>query len=180
VHIRPVTAVTIARPEVGVLVDAPAGEIPTIANYLAERGIRASFALARPSQDTLVVAYGDQAVPRLPNGGLVRWIGARDQLHDLMAELGFHHHFLYASSGPSIGQWFMAHGAGGRLVAGAVRLHDGDDNVGHLHAGEVIELTVNSPRQISTLVGKLDHGLLSEHLRAVTVGQLMRDAGTSV
>jgi UDP-glucose 4-epimerase len=180
VHMRPVTAVATARPEVGVLIDAPVAQIPTIANYLADRGIRASFALARPNQDTLVIAYGDQAVPRLPNGGLVRWIGARDQLHDLMAELGFHHHFLYASSGPSIGQWFMAHGAGGRLVAGAVRLRDGDDNVGHLHAGEVIELSVNSSRQISSLIGKLDHGLLSDHLRAVTVGQLMRDAGTSV
>ncbi len=180
VHMRPVTAVATARPEVGVLIDAPAAEIPTIANDLSERGIRASFALARPSQDTLVVAYGDQAVPRLPNGGLVRWLGARDQLRDLMAQLGFHHHFLYASSGPSIGQWFMAHGAGGRLVAGAVRLRDSDDHVGHLHAGEVIELTVNNSREVAILLGRLDQGLRGEHLSAVPVGQLMRDAGTSV
>ena len=108
------------------LVDAPASEIPTIANYLSERGIRASFTMSRPAdpQEPIVVAYGDQAVPRLPNGGLVRWLGARDQLHDLMAELGYGHHFLYASSGPSVGQWWMAHGAGGRLVAGAIRLQD--------------------------------------------------------
>ncbi|MGH2886627.1 MAG: hypothetical protein ACRDPA_28685, partial [Solirubrobacteraceae bacterium] len=78
------------------------------------------------------------------------------------------------------GQWFMAHGAGGLLVAGAVRLRDGDDNVGRMHAGEVIELTVNSSRQNSLRLGKLAPGLLSAPLRAEPVGQLMRDAGTSV
>jgi len=181
VHMRPVTAVATSRPEVGVLVDAPASEIPTIANYLYSRGIRASFTLAQaaPLQRTVVVAYGDQALPRLGHGGLVRWIGARDQLHDLIAALGFHHHFLYVSSGPSVGQWWMAHGAGGRLVAGAVRLQDKDDRVGNLHAGEVIELTVSSSRQCSALVGKLDRRLVIEHLQAVSVGQLMHDAGSS-
>jgi UDP-glucose 4-epimerase len=182
VHMRPVTAVTTARPEVGVLIDASPAEIPTIANDLAERGIRASFAIAKPNyfRDTLVVAHGDQALPRLPNGGLVRWLGARDQLHDLLGQLGFHHHFLYVSSGPSIGQWWMAHGAGGRLVAGAVRLQDRDDTLGHLHAGEVIELSLSSSASIGILIGRLEQGLAREHLRAVPVGQLMRDAGASV
>jgi UDP-N-acetylglucosamine:LPS N-acetylglucosamine transferase len=178
VHMRPVTAVATSRPEVGVLIDAPAGQIPAIADYLSERGIRASFALAQPApfQETAVVAYGDQAVPRLPKGGLVRWLGAREQLRDL----GFQHHFLYASSGPSVGQWFMAHRAGGRLVAGAIRLRDLGDQVGNLHAGEVIELTLTSSRQLPALVGKLDRRLVTEHLEAVPVGQLMRDAGSTV
>ena len=182
VHMRPVTAVETDRPEVGVLVDAPASEIPTIANYLSEHGIRASFTMSQAAdpQEPIVVAYGDQAVPRLPNGGLVRWLGARDQLHDLMAQLGYGHHFLYASSGPSVGQWWMAHGAGGRLVAGAVRLQDSDDSLGHLRPGEVVELECRSSKQITMLVGKLDRGLVTFHLRAVPVGQLIRDAGSSV
>jgi hypothetical protein len=182
VHMRPVTAVATSRPEVGVLVDAPANQIPTIANYLAERGIRASFTMRQISypQEPIVAAYGDQPLPELPGGGLVRWLGTRDELRDLIAALGFHHHFLYASSGPSVGQWWMAHGAGGRLVAGAVRLRDRDDNVGHMHAGEVIELTATSPTEIATLIQKLNRGLVSEHLTAVPVGQLMRDAGASV
>jgi hypothetical protein len=180
VHMKPVTAVATSRPEVGVLIDAPPSQIPTIADFLAARGIRASFALAQPSQETLVVEYGDQAVPRLPNGGLVRWLGARDRLRDLMEQLGFHHHFLYASSGPNVGQWVMAHGAGGRLVAGAIRLQDKDDRVGNVHAGEVIELSVNNPHQIASLVGKLDRCLLTAHMRAVPVAQLIRDAGSSV
>ncbi len=179
VHMKPTTAVATTRPEVGVLIDAPAAQIPSIANLLSERGIRASFALAQlaPSQETLVIAYGDQAVPRLPKGGLVRWLGARDRLHDL----GFRKHFLYASSGPSVGQWFMAHGAGGRLVAGAIHISGLDDDpVGDVHAGEVIELTVTSARQVPGLLGKLDQRLLTEHLSAVPVGQLLRDAGTTV
>jgi hypothetical protein len=180
VHMKPVTAVATSRPEVGVLIDAPPSQIPTVADFLAARGIRASFALAQPAQETLVVEYGDQAVPRLPNGGLVRWIGARDRLRDLMEQFGFRHHFLYASSGPSVGQWVMAHGAGGRLVAGAIRLQDKDDRVRKVHAGEVIELTVNNPQQIPSLVGKLDQCLLTAHLRAVPVAQLIRDAGSSV
>jgi UDP-glucose 4-epimerase len=181
VHMRPVTTVATSRPEVGVLVNAPAKQIPLIADYLAQRGIRASFTVGQPNdlQDTLVVSYGDQALPRLPNGGLVRWLETGDQLHHLLAELGFGRHFLYASSGPSVGQWWLAHGAGGRLVAGAVWLQDIDDSVGHLHAGEVIELTLNGSSQAQALVGKLDRGLVREHLRAVPVGQLMRDAGAS-
>ena len=179
---KPVTAVATSRPEVGVLIDAPAAQIPAIADYLYSHGIRASFALAQPAapQETVVVAYGDQAVAKLPNGGLVRWLGARDQLQDLITELGFHHHFLYASSGPSVGQWFMAHGAGGRLVAGAVRLQHGNDKVGNLHAGEVIELRLTSTQQVSELINRLDRRLVTEHLRAVPVGQLMRDAGSTV
>jgi hypothetical protein len=182
VHMRPVTAVATGRPEVGVLVDAPASQVPAIANYLSERGIRASFAITQPNytQDTLVVDYGDQAVPRLPDGGLVRWLNTRAELHHLLAELGFGHHFLYASSGPSVGQWWMAHGAGGRLVAGAVRLQDIDDNVGQLHPGEVIELALTSSSPVKTLVGRLDRGLKRDHLHAVPVGQLLHDAGASV
>jgi hypothetical protein len=182
VHMRPVTRVATGRPEVGVLVDAPASQIPGLATYLSERGIRATFAITQPNdaQDTLVVAYGDQAVPRLPDGGLVRWLDTRGELHHLLAEMGFGHHFLYASSGPSVGQWWMAHGAGGRLVAGAIRLQDQDDNVGRLHAGEVIELALTSSSPVQTLIGRLDRGLKRDHLRAVPVGQLMHDAGASV
>jgi UDP-glucose 4-epimerase len=182
VHTGPVTTVATSRPEVGVLVDAPSYEIPTIANYLAERGIRASFTLnpAPATERMLVDSYGDEPVPRLPKGGLVRWLATRDQLEDLISRLGYSHHFLYASSGPSIGQWWMAHVIGGRLVAGAVQLHDDDDTVGHLHAGEVVELRPTATANVSMLLDRLERTLRSEHLNAVPVGQLMRDAGASV
>jgi UDP-glucose 4-epimerase len=182
VHMRATTGVVTSRPEVGVLVDAPASQIPALAAALATTGIHVSFALDRaPSAtDQTVLSQGDQAVPRLPTGGLVRWLETRDQLHHLLRSMGFGHHFLYASNGPSVGQWWLAHGAGGRLIAGAVRIDDSGESLGRLHAGEVIELTFSSASNPLPLLEKLHSHLQAAHLTAVPVGRLMRDAGSSV
>jgi UDP-glucose 4-epimerase len=181
-HINPVTAVSTDRPEVGVLIDAPGSQIPALADLLSSYGVHASFALAQPSSPvtTSVSSYGDQTLPRLPTGGLVRWLGTRGQLHRLIDSMGYRRHFLYSSSGPSLGQWLVAHGAGGRLVAGAVRLQDRDDTLGHLKPGEVIEFSFQTPSQFAPLLGKLLDGLRADHLAAVSIGRLMRDAGSSV
>jgi hypothetical protein len=181
VHMRAVTAVTTARPEVGVLIDAPASQVPALASELSGSGIRASFALDRaptPAEMSLF-AYGDQAIPRLRGGGLVRWLETGDQLHRLVTPLGFHRHFVYASSGPSVGQWWLAHSAGGSLVAGRVRLTDRYDPV-TLHAGEVVELSVSNDSEAQVLIAKLSAALNADHLAGVPVGRLMRDAGSSV
>jgi hypothetical protein len=182
VHMRPTTAVATTRPEVGVLVEAPPSSTPLLANELARSGIHASFTFAHtPSPAQLsALGYGDQAVPLLPTGGLVRWLGTRDQLRDVLRAMGFGSHFLYASRGPSIGQWLFAHGAGGHLIAGAVRLDDRDDTLGSLHPGEVIELTLTANSDVQVLVQRLRAALSADHLAAVPVGRLMRDAGVRV
>jgi UDP-glucose 4-epimerase len=180
VHMRPVTGVQTTKPEVGVLVDASTAELPSLATAMASRGLRVSFALDRSPDGTdwpYLVSYGDQAIPRLRGGGLVRWLETGDQLHRLTTPLSGHRHFVYASSGPSVGQWWLAHSAGGRLVAGAVRLGDRDDTVGILHAGEVVEIAASSPSQLLSIVTRLSHRLSAEHLRGVPIGRLMRDAG---
>jgi UDP-glucose 4-epimerase len=181
-HTKPVTAVSTDRPEVGVLVDASAAEIPALARSLSSYGIHASFAIDQPSPpvESSVITNQDQALPRLGNGGLVRWLGTRGQLDRLGDSLGYEHHFLYASSGPSVGQWLFAHNAGGRLVAGAVHLHDSDDSLGQLHPGEVIEVNVANSAELQRVLGKLVVGLRERHLSAVSVGRLMRDADRSV
>jgi UDP-N-acetylglucosamine:LPS N-acetylglucosamine transferase len=173
-HMRPVTAVAIGRPEVGVLVDAPAADVPEVAGALAARGIHVSFAVEHPYR---LGWTGDETVPRVSTGGLMGWLGTRRELRHLGV---FRHHFLYASSGPSIGQWLFAHGAGGRLVAGAVVVDDRGDRFGLLRPGEVVELTVRQPAEVSTLVDELAARLRAEHLSAVPVGRLMRDAGATV
>jgi hypothetical protein len=65
-------------------------------------------------------------------------------------------------------------------VAGAVRLDDGDDVLGHLRAGQVIELTVQHAGDALPLLRKFSNDLNAEGLRAVTVAQLLQDAGASV
>ena len=96
-----------------------------------------------------------------------------------MSTMGSGHHFLYASNGPSVGQWWLAHGAGGRLIAGAIRLNDNDDRLGQLRAGEVVELTISSAYDALPLLDKLHGALEANHLAAVPVGRLMRDAGAT-
>jgi hypothetical protein len=182
VHMRPITTVATPRSEIGVLVDAPSDQIPGIASVLAGSGIHASFTLDHvPStSDLSVLSYGDQAVPRLPTGGLVRWLHTRAQLHRMLQAMGFGRHFLYASNGPSVGQWWLAHGAGGRLIAGAVRIDDSGDSLGRLHAGEVIELRISESQDSLPLLEKLRSQLAANHMSAVPVGRLMRDAGARV
>ena len=121
-------------------------------------------------------------IPQLGGGGLVRWLETGDQLHRLTSPLGVyrHHHFMYASSGPSIGQWWLAHHAGGRLVAGAVKLDGKHDKLGALRPGEVVEISLSNGSDPVTMIEALRRELDAQHLTPVPVGRLMRDAGTSV
>jgi UDP-glucose 4-epimerase len=182
IHMKPVTGVETSRQEVGVMIDAPSNQVPGIASLLATSGIHVSFALDHPptAADLTVLGYGDQAMPRLPTGGLVRWLGTRAQLHHLLHSMGFGRHFLYSSNGPSVGQWWLAHRAGGRLIAGAVKVDGVDDTLGPLHAGEVVELTVSRTQDALPLLEKLRSRLAADHLSAVPVGRLMHDAGDRV
>ncbi|HEY6399034.1 MAG TPA: NAD-dependent epimerase/dehydratase family protein [Solirubrobacteraceae bacterium] len=184
VHMRPVTAVATSRPEVGVLVNAPVSQLSAIASTFSSRGIHVSFTVdsTLTSAQLRSLAPGDQTVPRLPRGGLVRWLGTRDLINDLGKTCGLrrHHHFLYVSNGPSLGQWLFAHGAGGSLVAGAVKLGGHHTAPGVLHPGELIEVTVTRPGDVRRLANQLAARLSADQLTAVPVGRLMRDAGLPV
>jgi processive 1,2-diacylglycerol beta-glucosyltransferase len=177
-HIRPTTAITTDHAQVGVIIHAPFREVPSIARKLAAEGIHVSFGIPKLtlSEARTVVRDKDQALPELPAGGLVRWLSTRHQLDRLIGRSDDGRHFLYTSNDPSLGQWLFAHHAGGRLVAGAVSLHDADDSLGELHAGEVIALNVASDKQLKLELGKLATTLHTDHLRGVPVGELVRDA----
>jgi UDP-glucose 4-epimerase len=178
-HMRPMTAVETSLPEVGVLLDAPTTHVGPLASQLAAQGIHVSFALSHPPPENQLgfLRLGDQCVPRLPGGGLVRWIGTSAQLHRWSDQLGRAHHFLYASSAPDIGQWWLAHGAGGLLIAGAVKVDDAGDVPLQFRRGEVVELSAGSVQQLLPLLAKFESQLRAEHLRAVSVGRLLHDAG---
>jgi UDP-N-acetylglucosamine:LPS N-acetylglucosamine transferase len=183
IHMRPVTKVSTTRPEVGLLVDAPARDIPALAAVLRRDHVAASFAVSQAptSAELSVLRRGDQAIPRLGGGGWFRWLETGDQLQRLDRPLGPRPHaFIYASSGPSFGQWLLAHHAGGKLVAGAVRLRGARDRVGPLQTGEVIEISSQSTNGVLSILRHLCPDLRRQHLRAVTLSRLLQDAGVSV
>jgi UDP-glucose 4-epimerase len=181
-HMKPTTQVLTSRPEVGVLIDAPATQVPTLASALSALRIHASFSMdAREAPEVgSISGYGDQTVPLLDHGGLVRWLKTRSQLHRLLVEMGLGRHFLYASNGPSVGQWLLAHHDGGHLIAGAVKLDDGGDMPTALQPGEVVELSVSSTPQALALLQQLHRELWLERLQGVPVGRLLQDAGKKV
>jgi hypothetical protein len=177
---RPVKAVQTNYREVGVLIDAPGGQVPALASTAAAQGYHLTFSLEQaPSVAELQAlrAESEQAVPRLPSSGLVRWLGTRGYLRRLIHALGDGHHFFYTSRGYSIGQYLFAHGAGGRPVAGSVKL-TGNEPIGRLHAGEVIELSVPNAESLLPMLIELHHQLRAEALHAVPVAELIRNAGT--
>jgi UDP-glucose 4-epimerase len=181
-EVGPVTAVTTARPEVGVMVDAQSKQVPALASAISATGMHVSFALdhASPASAVETVVYGDQAIPRLHDSGLVGWLGTRGQLEHLLSTLGYSRPFLYTSSGPSLGQWLFAHNLGGMLVAGAIKLPGSAHALGKLHAGEVIELRVTSVGSAVSELRAISAQLRARDLRAVTVAKLMTDSGQPI
>ncbi|HWC86024.1 MAG TPA: glycosyltransferase, partial [Solirubrobacteraceae bacterium] len=176
---RPVNAVDTSYPVVGVIIDAPGAQVPQLATTASQEGYQVTFSLAQaPSASEIATlrAAEQQAMPSLPSSGLVRWLGTRGYLHRLIHALGFRHHFFYTSHGFSIGQYLFAHGAGGRPIAGAVRIN-GNEAIGRLHAGDVVELHVRDEQSLLPMLIALHRRLREQGLHAVPVGQLMRDAG---
>jgi UDP-N-acetylglucosamine:LPS N-acetylglucosamine transferase len=181
-HTSAVTKVRTAMPEVGVMVDTNAKNVAGLARFASAHGIHLSFAVWAHndiSQDWARV-YGDEALPRLPDGGLIEWAHTKSQLRKMARELGCGHHFLYASSGPSLGQWLFASSSGGELVAGAVKLNGHKTAPHRLRAGEVIELRVENVGTAVRELRRLDAALTRSHLVAVPVTQLLHDSGTPV
>jgi len=176
------TAVTTPRPQVGVMLDVGTRDATMLARELRGSGMRVSFELRTASArlaDTMIDA-GDEPVPQLSDGGLVGWVGTSHTLHRLERSLGWGHHFLYTSTGPSLAQWLIAHHAGGRLIAGKVRLTKLEQLPRSLRAGEVIELRLTDISLARRELRVLERDLRDRHLDAVTVGTLLKGSGTSV
>jgi UDP-glucose 4-epimerase len=178
----PLTAVTTARPQVGVMLDVSTRDATMLARELRGSGMRVSFALRNASERStdILIDAGDEPVPQLSDSGLVGWVSTSHKLHSLERRLGWGHHFLYTSTGPSLAQWLIAHHAGGRLVAGKIRLTKPDQLPRSLRAGEVIELRLTDVSLARRELRALERDLRERHLDAVTVGTLLEGSGTPV
>jgi hypothetical protein len=173
-HMRPTTTVSTSRPEVGVIVRAPASSVADVATTLAGQGVHVSFAVDQvPSTPTLeaIQAAGDDALPELRPGGPVRWLGTKGQLHRLTRTLGAPQHFAYVPVKPTIGQYMLARSAGGRPVTGAVLADDRGD-LSPLRAGEIVELQVGRMADLDAMSKALAGQLRARRLSSVPVAEL--------
>lgn len=126
-HVHELTHVRTDRPDVSLIVRAPAGEVTRVASELAARGIHVSFAdggVHAPATIVALRALGDELLPELPPGSsLLRWVRTRGTLHAQARALGLHRrfYFLEPSGGLTVGQLLFARTVGATPVKGALR-----------------------------------------------------------
>ena len=168
---RAVSHVPTQRRQVEIMIDASVGQVPQLAQALARHGVHVSFALNRytPGARWAALNHGDQSLARLSDSGLVGWVDTRPELHRLMREFGWRHHFLYTSSGPGLAQVLLANGTGGKLVRGAVRISHVNQVPGRLQIGEIVEIRHGSLDAELAQAHALVEQLRDQHFAGVPV-----------
>jgi len=177
---QPIKRVSTREQKVAVIVRAPQGEVPVLAARLARDGVHVSFALgAVPSTGTLGVlrASGDEGIPELGRGGLLRWMGTRSTLHSQVRALRLRRRFYFLAPGTGMrfGQYVMARSTGGRPVAGSLRL-DARSPLPQrsLRAGDVVVVTLDGSGTSVASLERLTARLGSERLGAEPLSSLSR------
>jgi processive 1,2-diacylglycerol beta-glucosyltransferase len=183
-HVHSLAQVRTDRPDVGVIVRTPPGEVTEVASELAARGIHASFAddgAHTPATIAELRALGDELLPEIPAGSsLLRWVRTRGALRAQARALGLHHRFYFVTpkggrtGGLTVGQLLLASTAGATPVSGALRLSArGPLPQRPMRAGDVLVVGVDgsgvSVQGVERLVSWLHvDGLTAEPLSALT------------
>jgi processive 1,2-diacylglycerol beta-glucosyltransferase len=132
-HVHALARVNTRRPDVGLIVRAPARDVAVLAGELAGRGIHVSFADGGSVPSPVTIAklrsLGDELLPEIPDSGaLLRWLRTRGTLHAQTHALGLGHRFycLQPRGGLTLGQIVLTRTAGATPVSGAIRLRATD------------------------------------------------------
>ena len=177
--VHPLERVDTTKPDIGLVVRAPAGQVTVLAGELSNAGIHASFTdngADTPSTIADLRALHDELVPEVPHSGSpLRWVRTRGTLRSQARALGLHHrfYFLQPPNGLTVGQLVLARTAGALPVAGAERL-SAPGTIPHqrLRAGDVLVVSVDG--DASSVVG-LEHivsRLRTEGLSVEPLGSL--------
>jgi processive 1,2-diacylglycerol beta-glucosyltransferase len=174
-HLRPATTAPLVGPRIALVVDAPQQMLPAIASKLEARKARATFALDKAPDRSLIAtlaSFGDSSLPTLHAKTLPHWIsvgrGLQRQAHAL--GLGKHFYYLVPRKGFTFGEYVVARAVGGRPLAGAVRFEAGRAlSAKTPQAGDVVVLTLEDSSLSSALatVDAVTRLLSRESLRAV-------------
>jgi UDP-glucose 4-epimerase len=178
------TTTSLPNPDraVGVLIDASPSQVPALARAAYSDDVKVSFALDSVTRQAVLTAriYHDHLVARLTDSGVVGWLHTEARLHRLEHELGAGRHFLYASSGLSVAQWYLAQKAGGRPVGGAVRISHLSQVPSKIRIGDVVEIRPSTTRSELAQLGALSDQIHDQGVKGVDVPTLFKDAGQSV
>lgn len=177
--VHPLKSVATTQPDVGLVVQAPPGQVLPIAAGLSAQGVRASFADNGADAATTIArlrAIGDELVPEVPRSrSLFRWVRTRGTLRAQAHALGLHHrfYFLQPPGGLTVGQLLLARTTGALPVAGAVRMSArGPLPHRHMRAGDVLVVSVDgSPASLRGLE-RVVWWLRSEGLSVEPLGSL--------
>ena len=128
-HVHALKQVKTDQPDVGLILQVPAGHVGPIATELAKRGIHASFAddgsVPQTSTVSELRSLGDELVPEVAGHSIFRWVRTRGALHAQARALGLGHryYFLQPRGGLTVGQLVLARTAGATPVCGAQRMN---------------------------------------------------------
>jgi UDP-glucose 4-epimerase len=175
-HWRPVSSVVTSNAQVGLLVEAPRGDLLGAARALHRRGLNGSFEMtgtAVPRNLSQVTALGDEVVPVLANHSPVRFLRAKGQLERSAqsVEPGYRHFFAAPAKGLTGDQYLLARAADGVVVEPAVQVSSGGVK---LERGQIVVLSL--PRSHATwgrLMASLQLSLNDGKVSAVPVGVLV-------
>jgi UDP-N-acetylglucosamine:LPS N-acetylglucosamine transferase len=179
-HLHSLAEVQTDRPDVGLIVRAPAGDVTSVARQLAARGIHISFTdggVHAPATIAALRSLDDELMPELPPGSsILRWVRTRGALHAQARALGLHHrfYFLEPAGGLTVGAMLFARTVGATPVQGALRLSArGPLPQRPTRAGDVLVVTAAGSNAsvlgVERLVSWLhSDGLSTESLAALT------------
>jgi UDP-N-acetylglucosamine:LPS N-acetylglucosamine transferase len=177
--VHPLKRVATTQPDVGLVVQARAGEVTLIASDLRAQGIRASFAdngADAPATIARLRALGDEMVPEVPrSGSLFRWVRTRGTLRSQAHALGLHHrfYFLQPPGGLTVGQLLLARSTGAIPVAGSARLSArGPLPQRPMRAGDVLVVSVDGSGASLRGVDRVVSWLRSSGLSVEPLGSL--------
>jgi processive 1,2-diacylglycerol beta-glucosyltransferase len=174
-----------SAPDVGLVVRAPANEVPRLAGELERAGVHASFADngAYASATIADLHYlHDELMPELPrSGSLFRWVRTRGTLRRQAHALGLHHrfYFLQPPKGLTVGQLVLARTTGATPVAGAMRLNaSGPLPHERLVAGDVLVVSAGGLSSSLSGIERIVSWLRSDGLSVEPLGLLTHSSST--
>jgi UDP-N-acetylglucosamine:LPS N-acetylglucosamine transferase len=177
--VHPLKRVETTKPDVGLVLRAPAGEVKQLASELAREGVHASFADNGADSSVTIGdlrSLHDELVPEVPRSGSpFRWVRTRGTLRSQARALGLHHrfYFLQPPNGLTVGQLVLARTTGATPVAGALRLNAGAP-LPHrsMRAGDVLVVSVDGSSSSLAGVERIVSWLRSDGLSVEPLGSL--------